>query len=250
MLSGFYTAASGMLTQQRDLDVIGNNLVNQQTPGYRADRTLVSPFEMELAARREAAGDTALGRGAPAAVVGEVRTLMQHGDLRETSRSFDIAINGDGFFNVRAQNGQIMLTRGGSFDADENGNLILPGVGEVLGRNGDVLHVGGPGYRVEQNGDVYDQNNRRLGRLMLTAPQEGSTLTRLDGGMFRAPQGADMRIVEDAQFVQGSLELSNVKMDQELTNLIATQRAFQSCSSALQIIDAMDRKAASQIASI
>lgn len=250
MLSGFYTVASGMLSQQRDLDVIGNNLVNQQTPGYRADRTLISPFEMELATRREASGDAALGRGAPAAVVSEVATLMQNGDLRETGRSFDLAINGDGFFNIRAENGQIMLTRGGNFDTDENGDLVLPGVGRVLGRNGDTLRVGGPGFRVDETGQVYNQDDRRVGSLMLTAPEEGSALTKLDGGLFRAPQGANMRIVNDARLVQGSLELSNVNMEQELTGLLATQRAFQSCSSALQIIDGMDRKAASQIASI
>ena len=184
MLSGFYTVASGMLSQQRDLDVIGNNLVNQQTPGYRADRTLISPFEMELATRREASGDAALGRGAPAAVVSEVATLMQNGDLRETGRSFDLAINGDGFFNIRAENGQIMLTRGGNFDTDENGDLVLPGVGRVLGRNGDTLRVGGPGFRVDETGQVYNQDDRRVGSLMLTAPEEGSALTKLDGGLF------------------------------------------------------------------
>ena len=59
-----------------------------------------------------------------------------------------------------------------------------------------------------------------------------------------------MRIVNAARLVQGSLGLSNVNMEQELTGLLAPQRAFQSCSSALQIIDGMDRKAASQIASI
>ena len=206
MLSGFYTVASGMLSQQRDLDVIGNNLVNQQTPGYRADRTLISPFEMELATRREASGDAALGRGAPAAVVSEVATLMQNGDLRETGRSFDLAINGDGFFNIRAENGQIMLTRGGNFDTDENGDLVLPGVGRVLGRNGDTLRVGGPGFRVDETGQVYNQDDRRVGSLMLTAPEEGSALTKLDGGLFRAPQGANMRIVNDARLVRHGLD--------------------------------------------
>lgn len=250
MLTGFYTIASGMLTQQRDLDVIGNNLVNQQTPGYRADRTLVSSFEMALALRREAAGDGDLGSGAPVAVVDRVVSLFHTGDLKETGRSFDLAINGDGFFNVATADGTTVLTRGGSFDVDESGTLVLPGVGTVLSRWGGPLRVGGPGFLVDETGEVFDQEGRDLGALLLTAPEEGSTLTKLEGGMFLPPQGVPVRVVNDALVVQGSLEYSNVDMGQELTHMVAAQRAFQNCSSAFQMIDAMDRKAASQIASV
>ena len=63
MLSGYYTIASGILANQRNIDTIGNNLVNIQTPGYRGERVINSSFEMELMTRRESTGNEVLGDG-------------------------------------------------------------------------------------------------------------------------------------------------------------------------------------------
>lgn len=251
MLSGFYTAASGLLTQQRDLDVIGNNLSNARTPGYRADRTVVSSFERALSVRLEEHGQGgALGGGAPAAVVDEVVSLFEAGDLQDTGRSLDLAVDGNGFFNIQGNDGNIYLTRSGQFDVDEQGYLVLPGAGRVLGEDGAPIQARGSGLQVERDGTVLDADGNYAGRLLLTMPPEDTALTKFNNGLFTLPAGAGAQQATGYAVQQGVLELSNVNLNQELTNFIATQRAFQSCSSALQIIDGMNQKAASRIASI
>lgn len=249
MLAGYYTIASGMLTRQRELDVIGNNLVNINTPGYRKDKLLISSFEQELLTRREAQGEQVVGGGqaATAAVVDGVVSLFGAGTLKETGRALDVAINGEGFFNVAAEEGTL-LTRNGQFDIDEQGYLTLPGYGRVLGVNGAGIPVGSDNFSVEADGTVYDARGNRLGRLQITVPAENAEIRKLDSGLFRLDGPAAQNA--GTSLLQGRLELSNVDMNQELTDMIEAQRAFQSCSSALQMVDAMNRKAASELASV
>lgn len=249
MLSGFYTIASGILTNQRNIDTIGNNLLNLQTPGYRSERVVVSSFEQELMIRREQQGVEVLGdgTGATAAVVGDTVTLFSGGTLKPTDRGLDAAINGEGFFNITGADGVNYLTRNGGFDIDEQGYLILPGLGRVVGENGAIL-VGGSDIAIREDGSIENAGGELLGRLLITAPDENTALERQANGMFTSQ--APLVAAQAFQVVPKYLELSNGDMNQEMTNLLAAQRAFQNCSSALEIIDALDRKAATHIASI
>lgn len=251
MLANHYTIASGILTRQREIDVIGKNLVNAQTPGYRADRLLIAPFEQELLIRQEQAGAQVLGNGvaATSAVVGEEVALFNMGTVSTTGRELDMAIGGEGFYNVQAADGTVYLTRNGSFDIDAEGYLTLPQYGRVMGANG-ALQVGEAGFQVEENGDIFSAGGNYLGSLLVTVPAEGTRLEKLDNGMFQFPQGAQMNNAQGYVIAQKSLELSNVDMNREMTYLMEAQRAFQACSSALQVVDGLNRKAATQIASI
>lgn len=250
MLAGYYTIASGMLTRQREIDVLGNNLVNAQTPGYRADRLIISPFEQELLTRREAGGNAVLGKGvaATSAIVGEEISLFNMGTVKNTDRDLDMTIAGQGFYNIQDENGRISLTRNGQFNVDEAGYLVLPNYGRVMGQSGPI-QVGDANIQVEQNGEIYSDNGRFLGTLLITAPQEGTVLEKLNNGMFQFANGEQLPAAENYTVVQRSLELSNVDMNREMTYLIESQRAFQACSSALQIVDGLNRKAATQIGS-
>ncbi|NLV86550.1 MAG: flagellar hook basal-body protein [Clostridiales bacterium] len=249
MLSGFYTIASGMLTNQRNIDTIGNNLVNLQTPGYRTERLIGTSFEMELMIRREQQGIEVLGDGigASAAVVGDVVTIFDGGTLSPTDRPLDVAINGEGFFNIAGAGGINYLTRNGGFDIDEEGYLILSGLGRVLGENGEI-HVETSDISIRGDGSIENSQGEVIARLLVSAPEENTILERQTNGMFTS--NTPLAAAENYEIIQNYLELSNSDMNREMTNLLAAQRAFQSCSSALQIIDGLDRKAATQIASI
>lgn len=247
MFSGFYTIASGMMVRQRELDVVGENLVNVQTPGYKADRMTISSFQQALLTRQEALGQQTLGHGDTAAVVDRVQTLHHTGLIKQTGRVYDVAIQGQGYFCLQGADGQLRLTRNGQFALDEQGYLVLPGSGRVLGADGPIyLNTGD--FEVRENGAVIRGDGSQAGVLRIEQPGDTAQLVKEENGVFR-PTGA-VQAAQGYALSQNSLELSNVDMSQELSQMIEAQRAFQSCSSALQIIDAMNRKLTSQFSQL
>lgn len=249
MLSGYYTISSGILTRQRELDIIGDNLVNARTPGYQAQRAVSSTFDMELLIRQQAEGQTVLNPGYASveAIIDDVVDIYGQGSIDETGLETDLAIGGEGFFNIAGEN-ETYLTRNGNFQIDTEGYLALEGYGRVLSTAGAPIRVMRSGFSVNSYGDVFDSEGRSLGRLRITAPNDGATLERLDNGMFRIENGGG-RDAQNYEIAQKHIEYSNVDMNREMTYLIQSQRAFQSCSSALQIIDSMNQKAV-KIASV
>lgn len=272
MSTGFYSAASGMLMQQRVLNVLGNNMSNDQTPGFKTARTISSTFEWDLLNRIENHRDNLLdAKASPARIVHDVPTDIESGSFQETPRPFDMAINSAGFFNV-IENGETYMTRNGNFDIDPQGYLILRGHGRVQGEKGDIL-VGGSSFIVDTDGTIYKEgrNNKRtvVDKLLITAPNEGTLLTVKRNGMYQvdtdpkdttvpmSPQGPlqqneaaedaaapepGVQVVENPNVLQFTLETSNVDLNREMTVMMETQRNFQSCSSALAIIDKLDAK--------
>ena len=249
MLRGFYTIASGLLAHQRNLDVIGNNLVNAETPGFRAERMVFTTFQHELMIRKEALGRAGIGMGSPIALVDDVLSLHHTGIYQDTGHPFDFAIDGPGYFVVQGNGPQPFLTRGGQFAMDDEGYLALPGVGRVLGENGPI-QVNNERFAVMGNGTVNNEAGRRIDAIRIVSPAQPGELARLDNGMYIAQGGAELAPAEGYWLYQGIAEQSNVDYNREMTTFIEAQRAFQACSSALQMIDAMNRKAASQIGAV
>ncbi len=256
MLRGFYTAASGILSQQRTLEVLTNNIANLNTPGFRASRVVTSTFEHELLTRIEGENTGRIGTGDPIRLVSEVPTRFDPSSLEETGRPYDLAIDGLGYFNIQApedeagNEGAQYLTRNGNFDVDEEGRLNLPGVGFVLGENGPI-ELESADFTVGSDGTLYDAAGDAIDKLLLTIPPEGTEITQLQNGLYRTEDmEANEPVDESTQLVQGWIERSNIDLNREYTLVIEAQRAFQACSTALQIIDNIDQRAATQIASV
>ncbi|MEG0940826.1 MAG: flagellar hook basal-body protein [Oscillospiraceae bacterium] len=249
MLSGFYTISSGMLASQRNIDTIGSNLLNIQTPGYRGERVINSAFEQELMTRREknkSGGVLGDGVGATAAIVDDVLSSFTEGTIKPTGRTLDAAINGEGFFNVTGEDGKNYLTRNGNFSLDKDGYLVLPGVGKLVSDNGNIK-VASSNITFLSDGTVQDEKGVSLGKLVISSPADYTTLERTTDGLFTSAQ--QVPVSQNFQLIQNNLELSNIDMNVELTSLVAAQRSFQNCSSALKTIDALNRKA-TQIAAV
>lgn len=250
MLGGFYTIASGMMVQQRKLEVQGNNLVNAQTPGFHAQRVVASSFADELATTRlEYRNTEEIGPTHPIAVVDTVSTLMTSGDIRETERNMDVAINGLGYYRVQGAEGVTYLTRNGGFDMDEEGYLMIPDLGRVQGEDGEI-QVGDTNFQVMDDGTVQNSQGETVGRLQAYTVPEDVQLTQYRNGIFGVPEDTELQPQETTQFMQGYLEYSNVDQNREMTMLMEAQSSFVSCSTALQIIDQINQKAAAQIASL
>ena len=251
MYSGFYTLASGILTRQNEIDVLGNNITNIKTPGYKTDRVETSAFEMELMVRMENGNPTVLGDGVGqvSSIIQDIHTIMEPGIIENTDRELDIAINGDGFFNIRTQDGQTAITKNGNFDLDEQGFLVLNGVGRVLGQNGEI-YIGASGFKVGTDGSVISAEGNFIDRLLINKPAEGITAEKLENSSFLIQNEGDLVAAESFTVIQGALESSNVDINTELTKLIEAQRSFQLYSSAMKIIDQMDQNGTSKIASV
>ena len=258
MLRGFYTAASGILSQQRTLEVLTNNIANIRTPGFRASRVVKSPFEMELLARMEENENKSavIGSSAPMQLVSEVPVKFDTSALQETGRALDFAIDGEGFLNIvgpadaAGNPGVQYLTRNGSFALNENKQLELVGAGLVLGEKG-VIELKDADFTVEPDGSIYDSRGRYIDRLLVTVPSEGSQTRIAGNGLYLTDNmQANQPVSAQTKIRQGWLETSNVDINREYAMVMEAQRAFQACSSALQIIDKIDQKSASQIAAL
>ena len=238
-----------MMANQRNLDIIGNNLLNSETAGYRAERALYSAFELQMMSVTDQSGQKLLGdgKGYPIVTVEGEKTLFEPGPVENTDRSLDVAITGDGFFNVTGEDGKSYLTRNGSFDLDTEGYLVLPGIGRVMGTNGYIKAMRSD-VTIGPDGTVMSAQGTSLGKIKISEPPDYSTLARTETGMFTT----DAATPDSTNFslVQKSLEQSNVNTNVEYLNLIAIQRAFQSCSSALSTVDSINRKAAQQLAAV
>ena len=256
MLRGFYTVASGMLMQERTLGVLTNNMANADTPGFRASRVVSTTFDQEFLARLEKENSGRVGSGSPIRIVSDVPTKFDPGSLQETSRPWDMALNGVGFFNIMVQDEQTgeerqYLTRNGNFSVDEDNYLILRGHGRVLGEGGPI-ELENSDFTVDVNGEIYNERGRVVDRLLITMPPEDAEVELAANGMYYTQDMEANEIVpeEETQVIQGWLERSNIDLNREYTMVMEAQRAFQACSSALQMVDKINQKAASQIAGV
>lgn len=259
MYQGFYTIASGVLMQQRALDVLSNNLVNANTPGYKASRLVSSTFDKELL-RVENDMRTRIGGVSVINIVSEEPTRFDSESLLETGRSLDLAINGEGFFRIQApgaQNedgevteaGEVYLTRNGNLALDAEGYLELEGFGRVLGRNGEI-YLKDAEFTVLEDGAIYDVNGVYVDTLDIVVPGEGETMERAGNSLFQLADGAEGTPATAFTMVQNWLERSNIDVNREYTLIMEAQRSFQACSTALQIADRVNQKAAQQIAAL
>lgn len=264
MLTGFYTAASGMLTQQRMLNTAANNISNVSTPGYKEDQVVVNTFEKVLTTRQEGGKSVAIGKGSSVRTIHDVPSQLVQGGIDDTQRELDFALDGEGFFTILGTDGETYYTRNGNFVVDDEGYLALKGLGRVQGTNGDLL-VGESEFTVTEQGSVFDKFGKNIGIMSINAPSPTTVLNKSPNGLFRidpdpalTPEQMQAQLagnevvrpepvmnpVFNTKVYQGKLEASNVDYNRSVSLLIETQRNFQSCSKALQMIDKINQKTA------
>ena len=247
MNRGYYTAAQGMINQQRVLDAISNNLSNVNTAGYRKDEIIFSTFQEQLflvSKRRETSGTSYQ------TYVDLSKTDLEQGGFEWTDSNFDMGIYGNVYFNVRYnKDGGIYQTRNGQFGLDDFGYLWLGGVGRVQGQNGDI-YIGNDDFIVTEQGVIMDYEENVIDTLQLTyippdadVHKEGDTLFLYDG---------DEQLPENEAFIviQGGYEKSNVDPIKEITQAMQAQRMYEASSKILQAIDALNQRAAREIAEL
>lgn len=244
MIDALYISASGLRSEQRQIDVISNNVANMQTPGFKRGRVNFVEVATTLgAAGTQQAGDAGRGNGTR---ILSTSTLFTPGELRITRNTFDIAISGAGFFELEADDGSLVYTRDGQFRVDTEGNLAS--VHGLRLARGFPMPADATDVRIAANGDVSallagDSNRSLLGTLELATFAAPDMLVSIGDNGFSAndatgaPSYGRPGDAGFGQVQQGYVEMSNVEMIDEMSALVMAQRAYQLNARVLQASD-------------
>ena len=187
MFKGFYNLTSGMLTQQRHLNVVGNNMVNISTAGFKESRYTATTFDDVMYARvgNKEKIYTDIGRQSYIRANSAVYTNFEQGIPEPTNIPLDFAIMGDGFFAIQGfDDGEVTYTRAGSFSLDGEGYLCYNGVGRVLDPQGQTILLNTDKVTADEQGNIYDENNDFLGQVGVYAFEDNGQLVHNDNGFF------------------------------------------------------------------
>lgn len=258
---GVYTALSGALAQSQKLDTIANNLANANTPSFKADQQVFNEYLTanekpptviqvpRIAASPESFYDVQGGDKSFVDTAGTYTKFTQ-GSLKPTGNPLDVAIDGDGFFEVATPDG-VKLTRLGAFKIDGNGQLVTQNGHPVLRSGGEGVDPAARAFTVSGQsqvhitdaGDVFD-GEANLGKISLVDVTDRDTLSKVGASLFEFKANAqpEMTNVANPQMKQGFLEMSNVNVIHEMTDMIQTTRLFESAQKAISAYDSMSDK--------
>jgi flagellar basal-body rod protein FlgG len=226
-MDGLYSAAAGMAAQQRRLDAVANDLANLSTHGYKHARVSFRDLVYNQA-----------GTGAGAAAEISGRNFSQ-GSLEQTGQSFDLAIDGDGFFQVRRPDGTLALTRDGSFRLDSSGQLVTGTGAKLVPPVKIPANVSPKDVRIAADGSVF-AGNRRIGRIQVVQVSSAQGLQPAGDSLFQTTGASGAaRAARGTGLIQGALESSNTDMGDAMVDMMDSQRAFQLASKAIQMQDQM-----------
>ncbi len=208
------TRQSGLMSEMR---AVANNIANASTTGYRREGVIFSEFVQALAP-----GDPSLSMA-----TANVRdTRLDQAPLDETGGTFDLAIEGEGFFMVEGPNGP-MLTRAGAFTPSPQGELVTLDGYRLLDAGGAPLFVPAAAQSIAVASDgTMSADGQLLAEIGLWLPRDPNDLRHHDGVRFESPGGADP-VSGDARILQGYLEQSNVNPIGEIARMIEIQRAYE-----------------------
>ena len=241
MFKGFYNLTSAMLTHQHNLNVIGNNMVNISTSGYKQERYVASTFDDVMYSRVDVnhSGGTEIGRQSYIRAASDIYTDYSQGIPEPTELPLDFAIVGEGFFAVQDADGNIAYTRMGNFSLNDEGYLCLPGFGQVLDPQNQPIYLGTDKIRGDYQGYIY-YNDTPVAQLGVFQFEDNEALERDDRGLFT---GEDPQAGQDYQIWNKYLERSNSDMVKQMTEMITYQRALQSAAQISKMYDQLMNRA-------
>ena len=263
MLRSMYSGISGMKANQTKMDVVGNNVANVGTTAYKKTTARFS----------DALYQSAIYPSAPSGVMGGVNPgqvgvlkNMVQGSLQTTGRDTDLAIDGDGFFTVLVGPNQKGYTRDGSFSLDMDGHLVTAEGYKVLGENDAPIKIPKDmvvngvtkkvvSFNIAQDGSISyllddgtkmpekdAQGNIVAGTqqtLQISVFQNDEGLEQLGGNIYGETANSGQPIANPVfgKVTQGAIEMSNVDLSEEFTEMIVTTRAFQAASKVITTSD-------------
>jgi flagellar basal-body rod protein FlgG len=243
-------AASGMIAQQTRTEVIANNLANVNTTGFKRSRAnfedllyqTVQSSAVIGAPESQTAPAIQIGRGTRLAAV---QRLHAQGTLEQTNRPLDVAIEGEGFFQIQLASGQLAYTRDGSFQVSDQGTLVTSEGYPVeptirIPTDAAEVAISRTGVVTVRRGGDASGAPQEIGRLELARFANPAGLLAMGENLYTATPASGDAVVGFPQddgmgrLVQGSLEGSNVEIVQEMVDMITAMRAYEINSKAIK----------------
>ncbi|KKB36544.1 flagellar hook-basal body protein [Bacillus thermotolerans] len=274
MFRGFYTAASGMIAQQRRTEMLSNNMSNANTPGYKADQTSLRAFPEMLLQRLDQVSvpgkqkvslpsNVTIGSVNTGVYMQETMPGFSQGDLRETGLATDVALldvnmpvnedtgqAGTVFFKVQGEDGVERYTRNGNFTVDAAGFLTAASGSYVLDSEGNRIQLNSDQVAISDTGEITAEGEPagQLGVAFAENPylliKEGNGLFRLeDGELPDAVEGENMQF----RMQQGFLEASTTDTTRTMTDMMSAYRVFEANQKVLTAYDRSMEKAANEV---
>ncbi len=241
MVKGLYTSATGMINEQRRVDVLANNLANSSTTGFKAEGSTSEAFYDVLAYKIKDTSEPfharKLGAMNLGVKIGETYRDFSEGSFVRTENDYDMALSGKGFFAIEftSKAGEVSTkyTRAGDF--------IVNTKGELVNKNGDyVLDTKGNHIKLDPlikptmglDGTIY-QNGTAVATVQVQDFEDYNYLKKYGENYYDTVEGATP-IAADATIYNGMLEASNVQTVKEMVNLISYQRAYETNQKMIQ----------------
>jgi flagellar basal-body rod protein FlgG len=233
MLEGLYSAAAGMMAQQRRLDSVANDVANVNTTGYKRVRLSFRDLAYTAPGQGAARGVTT-GSGSAASTIGR---FFGQGALRRTDNPLDVAIEGPGFFRVRTENGTEALTRDGNFHLNSQGELITSAVLRLVPPVRVPRDTQPEDVTITRTGQVNVKGNR-VGEIpVVDVPAPDGLVPAGDNLYMPSTASGAVRRAAGANLVQGTLESSNVEIADAMVDMMDAQKGFALASRAVQMQD-------------
>ena len=238
MIQGLYAAATGMMSVQARQEVIANNIANAATTGYRRHQSVAIGFYQHFATAMRNPTHFSI-RSAPGGGVKVVETFTDSaaGALRNTGNPMNMALQGPGFFVVNTPQGE-RFSRAGDFSISAEGNLVTSEGFDIIGTNGQPIAVGDGVVNVSRDGNV-TVDGTPSGQIRLIEFETPERLIRQGDNLYFATdevleQSAN---ASDTVIMHKHLELSNVKVSGELTQMMLGLRAYEANQRVIQALD-------------
>lgn len=251
MLGSLWSAASGMKAQQLNIDVTSHNLANVNTAGFKKGRAEFQDLMYRTARAAGAPVNTGsttpvgmqIGNGVRSVAISRI---FSQGDFQQTENPYDLTVEGDGFFQVQLPDGTVAYTRDGTFKVDSQGQLVTsegylmtPNI--TVPENAKEVTVSGEGIITA----TIDNQAVQLGELQIARFVNPAGLTAMGQNLYRPTAASGDPIVSNpgvegmGRILQGYIESSNVRVIEEMVNLIVAQRAYEANSKSIQTADEM-----------
>ncbi|TAL22077.1 MAG: flagellar hook-basal body complex protein [Aquabacterium sp.] len=243
MLDSLYISAIGMQSQKTQLDAVANNMANANTPGYKRERV---DF-VGLMNHQTAAAEATDAAGSADRTGSLLRRDLSQGEVKTTGSALDLAINGAGFIEVRLSDDRIGYMRGGSLRISPDG-FLSTSAGQVL--RADIrVPSNASGLAIAADGTVTarlgsDTEATELGRIEVAAFSNPEALNYRGDGVYELAQDATDAPVRGTPgteglgaLASGKLEMSNVKLVDEMVSLMMAQRVYELNSRVAQAAD-------------